>query len=419
MSSEQDRGLDGVLFGATGFVGGLTAKYLAGHAPTEARIGLAGRSEKRLVAVRDGLGARASDWPLLVADTRDAKSMEELAAAARLVVTTVGPYGRYGLPLVAACASAGTSYADLTGELLFVREVIDRFDAEASANGARLVHACGWDSVPSDLGVFLVAERARADGAGELEDTTLVVTAMKGGPSGGTLESMRLQLELLERDPSLRRVLSDRYALSPDREAEPDLGRQPDAPGVTRDVDLGGWIGPSVFAQFNTRVVRRSNALQGWSYGRGFRYREVVGYGSSPVAAVKAAGMTAGLGAVLAGMRAGPIREAIFRALPSPGEGPSEEKRRRGHFRVEIHARTTAGAKYVGVVAAHRDPGYGGTALMLGEAGLCLALETDKLPARAGVLTPATAMGSALVERLRGAGFELSVECVEAVRQAG
>jgi short subunit dehydrogenase-like uncharacterized protein len=405
-----DRELDVVVFGATGFVGRLVAKHLAEHAPPAVRIGLAGRSLEKLSTVRAGLPASAASWPLLVADSNDPESLARLAAATRVVATTVGPYARYGLPLVEACAQAGTHYTDLTGEVLFVRESIDRFHDAAATSGARIVHACGFDSVPSDLGVLLAAERARADGAGELEDTTLLVVSMRGGISGGTIDSARTQLEQVAADPENKRLVSDPYALSPDRGAEPDLGDESDGIGISQR--LGVWTAPFVMAPFNTRIVRRSNALQGWAYGRCFRYTEVMSTGTSVVAPALAAGTAVGLGAFMAGMSFGPTRALLDRVLPSPGEGPSEKTMQSGHFRVDVHARTTSGATCVSTVSAQGDPGYAATAVMQGESALCLALDEDRLPGGGGVLTPATAMGDALADRLRAAGFTLSVSRV-------
>jgi short subunit dehydrogenase-like uncharacterized protein len=204
--------------------------------------------------------------------------MEALAGAARVVATTVGPYRRYGLPLVEACANAGTDYADLTGEVLFMRDTIDRFHAVAERTGARIVHNCGFDSIPSDIGTLLLHEAAGE----ELTDTTLVVRAMKGGPSGGTIASMTGQIDEMKSAPELGKVANDPYALSPDRSAEPDLGSERDIRTPVHDDELGMWLGPFVMAAVNTRVVRRSNALQGWAYGRRFRYREATGAGTGP-----------------------------------------------------------------------------------------------------------------------------------------
>ena len=405
-----DRELDVVIFGATGFVGRLVARYLAGSAPSGVRIGLAGRNSQRLQEVRSELGPPAAGWAIVTADSSDPDSLAALAARTRVVATTVGPYRAYGLPLVVACAEAGTHYADLTGEVLFMHETSEHHHERARASGARIVHACGFDSIPSDLGVLLLHEAAQADGAGDLEETTLVVKAAKGGFSGGTIASLKGQLEEVRGDPALGRIVADPYALSPDRAAEPNLGPERDLRSVERNEDAGGWIAPFVMAQTNTRVVRRSNALQNFAYGRRFRYREVTGVGSGPAGPVKGAALTAGLGALQAGLNLAPTRALLGRVLPDPGEGPSEDKQRSGLFRIEVHAHTSGGAHYRAKVRAQGDPGYLATSVMLGESALCLALDGDRLPSRAGVLTPATAMGTALVDRLRAAGHTYEVE---------
>jgi short subunit dehydrogenase-like uncharacterized protein len=403
-----DRELDVVVFGATGFAGRLVAGYLAGHAPSAVRIGLAGRSERRLAEVRAALGTAAAAWPLLVADSADPVSLAALARAARVVVTTVGPYRARGLALVGACAEAGTDYADLTGEVLFIRDSIDRYHDAAASSGARIVHCCGFDSVPSDLGVLGLHHAARADGAGDLLDTTLVVRAMRGGLSGGTLASMMGQLDDVRASAERRRLVSDPYALSPDRAAEPDLGDERDLDRARYDNELRTWVGPWLMAGINTRVVRRSNAVQGWTYGRRFRYREVAGFGVGPAAPVLAIAASAGTKAAEAGLAFGPSRALLSRLLPAPGQGPAEKTRRTGFFRIQIHTRTSAGLRYLATIEAQGDPGYAATSVMLGEAGLCLALDKDQLPDRAGVLTPATAMGAALAIRLRSAGHTLA-----------
>jgi short subunit dehydrogenase-like uncharacterized protein len=408
---DHDRDHDVVLYGATGFVGRLVAEHLAATAPPGARIALAGRDRGRLADVRAGLAGEAADWPLLVADAADDAQVAALARSARVVATTVGPYSRYGHPVVAACVAAGTSYADLTGEVLFARESADRHHDAARSSGARIVHACGFDSVPSDLAVHALADRAAADGAGTLGRTTLVVRSAKGGVSGGTIDSMRSHVDALRSDRVQRRIAFDPYALSPDRDAEPDRadgdGDGRDGFGVSWDGDLGTWTGPFVMAPFNTRIVRRSNALRGWAYGRGFRYREVIGFGSGPLAPVLAAGTAAGIGVVAGGMALSLTRPLLDRVLPDPGEGPSERTRREGRFRVDVHTTTSTGARYVATVAAQGDPGYAATAVMFGQAALSLAL--DDLPESAGVLTPATAMGTALADRLVAQGFTIEV----------
>lgn len=401
------RDSDLVVFGATGFVGKLLAAYLAEHAPAGTRIALAGRSRARLEEARAALPTAAAEWPLIEADASDPAAMAALAAGTRVVVTTVGPYARYGMPLVEACAAAGTHYADLTGEVLFVRDAIDRVDDVARGTGAKIVHACGYDSVPSDLSAMLLAARAAADGAGALRDVRLVAT-LRGGFSGGTIDSMRAQVEALAKEPARRKVVGDPYALSPDRSAEPRTQQPKDAAMPAHGED-GRWTAPFVMASFNTRIVRRSNALQDWAYGREFSYGESMGAGSGPRGAVTAAIVTAGLVGAVSAMSFGPTRGLLDRVLPAPGTGPSEEVRRKGWFRMDVEAATESGRRYKAVAAGQGDPGYAATAVMLGEAALALALDGDRLPDRAGSLTPATALGDVLVERLRAAGHTYEV----------
>ncbi|MEV6257724.1 saccharopine dehydrogenase family protein [Nocardia sp. NPDC051929] len=406
---------DLVLFGATGFVGKLTAEYLAAAAPGTARIALAGRSLEKLTTVRDSLAPAAAAWSLVVADAADHDALDALAARTTVVVTTVGPYQRYGMPLVAACAKAGTHYADLTGESIFTKEVIDRFHDQAVASGAKIVNSCGFDSIPSDLSVYQLYRRAVADNSGALEDTTLVAT-VQGGVSGGTVDSARAMLEAIADDPAKRSVLSHPYSLSPDESKDPNVGCQSDQAlhrANTIDPTLRGWVGTFVMAPHNTKIVRRSNGLLGWVYGKNFRYREVMHAGDSPAAPLIAAAVTAG---IAAGMAAGAVlsrsamgRKLLDRMLPEPGTGPNDEARAEGWFDMKTFARTSSGAVYVATFSGTGDPGYQATAVMLGEAGLCLAFDSAQLPRLAGVLTPATAMGDALSDRMRAAGmtFEL------------
>lgn len=396
------------VFGATGFTGRLVAGYLADHGPGGVRVGLAGRSEKRLADVRSQLPPAASSWPLLVADSAEPASLAALARAARVVVSTVGPYRRQGLALVEACAAAGTDYADLTGEVLFIRDSIDRCHQIAAGTGARIVHCCGFDSIPSDLGVLLLYLAASEDGPADLEDTTLVVTALKGGVSGGTLASMMGQLDEVRADPGLGRVVDDPYALSPDRAAEPDLGDERDLSRPSYDPALRMWLGPFAMAGINTRVVRRSNALQGWAYGRRLRYRETTGFGSGPAAPLLGTAASVAFKSLEAGLAFGPSRALLGRLLPAAGQGPSDKTRRNGYFRIQVHTRTAAGTRWVARVEARGDPGYAATSVMLSESALCLALDRDQLPGLTGVLTPASGMGPALISRLNAAGLTLT-----------
>jgi short subunit dehydrogenase-like uncharacterized protein len=392
-----DREHDLVVLGATGFVGRLLAAYLARNAPAGVRVALAGRSRERLEQVRTGLPAGGRDWPLVVCDATDPAQVADLAGSTRVVVTTVGPYARYGLPLVRACAEAGTHYADLTGEVLFVRDAVEAAHETAVRTGARIVTSCGFDSIPSDLGVHLLHREAERLGLGGLGDTTLLVTHFSGGFSGGTIDTMRSQLEALEADPSRRKVVFDPFALSTQR----------DAMYVYRDATTGRWTAPWVMASYNSRIVRRSDSLLDHAYGSAFRYREAVGFGRGTQARLQAYGLAAGLGTAFAAMSNRYTRSVADRLLPSPGEGPGEKARAEGHFRVELRTATESGRRLLAVVGAKGDPGYAATAVMLGESALCLT--ADPLESGGGVLTPAVAMGDALVERLRIAGMTLTV----------
>lgn len=413
-ASPSARDFDLVLYGVTGYAGKLLAEYVAQAAPAGTRIALAGRDLTRVAAVRDALGPAAAGWDVLRADATDPESLRAMAARTTVVVTTVGPYAEYGLPLVEACAEAGTDYADLTGEPLFVRDSIATAHEKAVSTGARIVHSCGFDSVPSDLSVYLTYRRALEDGEGELDSATLVCT-LRGGMSGGTLASGRGQLRAVAADPALGEVVADPYALSTDRAKEPDLGDQPDAalaPASSVDAGLTGWITSFIMAPHNTRIVRRSNALLGWAYGKDFRYREVMRI-PGPLAPVAAAGVAAAMW----GMRTlGPLMHkgagarVLDRVLPKPGSGPSEETRERGFFTMQTFTTTSTGARYRTTFAAQGDPGYKATAVILGEVGLCLALDRARLSAIAGVLTPAPVMAEPLAERLRAAGQTIDVE---------
>lgn len=268
MTDDGDRDLDLVLLGATGFVGRLTAAHLLRSAPTGVRIALAGRSAERLTALRDDLGAGAAAWELVTVDVTDRRALDRLAARTRVLVTTVGPYARAGLPVVAACAQHGTHYADLTGETLFARDSVARSHEAARASGARIVHSCGFDSVPSDLGVRLVADQAAADGEGTPGATTLHVREMRGGLSGGTVDSLRQQLITVEGQPDLRRFLSDPDALTGG--TSPGRGRRGHAT-LTRDEGSGVWSAPFVMSVYNRQVVMRNRRPAGRCVRTGLR----------------------------------------------------------------------------------------------------------------------------------------------------
>ncbi|HUH68438.1 MAG TPA: trans-acting enoyl reductase family protein [Mycobacterium sp.] len=411
--SPAEREFDIVLYGATGFSGRLTAEYLARRG-SAARIALAGRSSERLRAVPETLGPTAQDWPLIVADASQPSTLDAMANRAQVVLTTVGPYAHYGLPLVAACAKSGTDYADLTGELMFGRTSIDLYHKQAADNGARIVLSCGLDSVPSDLSVYQLYRRAVEDGTGELCDTTLLLRSFwQTGVSGGSVATYLDAMRTASSDPEAHRLINDPYTLTTDRGAEPELGAQPDFP-LRRGRDVAPelsrfWLGGFVQGPYNTRIVRRSNALQNWAYGRRFRYSETMSLGRSFAAPVASAAVTAAVKGVfgLGNRYAARLPERLVdRITPKPGTGPNARQRNRGHYAMETYTTTTTGARYMATFAQQGD-GYQATSVLFGESGLALALDRDRLSELRGVLTPAAAMGDALLARLPAAGVAL------------
>ncbi len=409
---QDDREFDVVVWGATGFTGMLVAEYLAERYGVGGtlRWALAGRNEAKLETVRRDLAASCADaasLPLLLADAGDPASLEALTARTRVVCTTVGPYAQYGSELVAACVARGTHYCDLTGEVHWMRRMIDAHHAGAARRGARIVHTCGFDSVPSDLGVHWLQREMRARHGVPCVAVKYRASAFKGGFSGGTVASMLNMFEEAETDSSIRTILDDPYALNP-----AGVPRGLDGPEKTLpeyDPDFAAWVTPFVMAMINTKVVRRSNALLDFAYGADFRYDEgtLIPYGQLgfPLAAAIASGSSL----FNAATAVRPLRDAIARFLPKPGDGPDQRTRESGYFEILLLGRhpDDAGANLRLKVRGDRDPGYGSTAKMLGEAAACLAL--DNLSTPCGVLTPAVAMGDALLDRLQanaGVTFE-------------
>jgi short subunit dehydrogenase-like uncharacterized protein len=401
-----DREFEIVLWGATGYTGRLVAERLAAD-PT-LRWALAGRDPAKLARVRDALSAaapHARDLPVLVGDAADPASLASIAARTRVVCTTVGPYARHGSGLVAACVAAGTHCCDLTGELPWIRRMIDAHHEAAAARGARIVHCCGFDSIPSDLGVWMLHDAARTRGR-QLARVDALFGESSGGVSGGTFASMMGVLEEARRDPAVQRLLDDPYALDPSpHQGGPD---GPDARGVAWEPRVGRWTAPFVMAAINTRVVRRSNAVAGYPYGRDFRYSERMTLPGGPAGLPAALAVAGGTALLAVALRPPALRRLAARWLPKPGEGPSPAQRARGFFVVRLLGTCDDGSLLRGRIEDRRDPGYGSTAVMLAESALCLA--RDPLPTPGGVLTPASALDGALLARLRAAGMTWVVE---------
>ncbi|MCE3003651.1 MAG: saccharopine dehydrogenase NADP-binding domain-containing protein [Xanthomonadaceae bacterium] len=392
---------DLVLHGATSFVGRIVAEHLvATHGVgRDLRWAISGRSPERLHALRDLLGRAAAKLPVIVADAGDDAALRALCARTRVVASTVGPYALYGDPLVAACVAAGTDYCDLTGEVQWVRRMIARHQRAAVRSGARIVHCCGFDSLPSDLGVHVLQREAVARFGAPLERIRARVWTMRGGFSGGTIASLLNVVDEARRDPALRRTLADPYALCPSSRAR--RPRQPEVRLPEYDDAARAWVAPFVMAAINTRVVHRSNALSGQAYGRGFRYDEAVYCGPGLAGRARATAMA---GALAAGLAAGvlpPLRAALQRfVLPAPGEGPSPEQQRHGRWELRFFGEGPGDARLVLQVTGDRDPGYGSTGKMFGEAAIALAGDRGRKRRPGGFWTPATVLGDRLVERL-------------------
>jgi short subunit dehydrogenase-like uncharacterized protein len=404
---DRSREFDIVLWGATGFTGRLVADYLVRNYvgnDTGLRLALAGRDEEKLRRVANEVDA--PQLPILIGDSFNADALNTIAAKAEVLITTVGPYAKYGAELVAACVRNGTDYCDLTGETHFIRAMIDAHEEEAKRTGARIVHCCGYDSIPSDLGTLMVQEAFMQRHGRYASEVKMAAGEMKGGMSGGSLASMFNIVDGLKENPSLRKVFGDPYALNPKGVRGPD---KRDQSGARFDKDFDMWTGPFVMASINTRVVRRSHALMGLPWGEGFHYSEVMTTGKGAAGLSRAMAVAGGVIAFMAGVAFPITRPLIEKRLPSPGEGPSKEVRDKGFFKTRLIA-LGEGQTVHGLVADQRDYGYGSTAVMLSEAALCLAFDDARIPSDGGILTPATAMGMRLVERLRAAGMTFEVQ---------
>jgi short subunit dehydrogenase-like uncharacterized protein len=392
---------DLVLWGATGFTGSLVAEHLLARCRSgePVRWALGGRSRTRLEALREALGPDAAKIPVVIADSDDPDSLAALAAATRVVCSTVGPFARFGSKLVAACAEAGTDYCDITGEVQWVRRMIDTWEETAKSQGARLVHCCGFDSIPSELGCLYAQTVFRERFGAPADQVKLFVRKVRGQFSGGTYASLLNALAEARSNPEARRALGHPYGLNPaGLQTGPDRSDQR-TPAF--DEDMGSWTAPFVMAAVNTRVVRRGNALGGFPYGEDFRYSESVLTGPGPGGWARAMSMTAALGGFMAAVATKPAREAIQRLfLPDPGEGPSREQQENGYFDIRLVARSADGEQRITVkVTGDRDPGYGATSRMLGETALALA--AGEAIVSGGSWTPASALGDGLIERLR------------------
>ncbi|MFB6156396.1 MAG: trans-acting enoyl reductase family protein [Haloferacaceae archaeon] len=413
--SAADRPYDLVVWGATGVAGRLVAEYLTGqYAPDAVSLALGGRSRDRLDALERDLVRQHEAWdsiPVVTGDATEPESLRAIARRTRVICTTVGPYTTYGTPLVEACIEAETEYCDLTGEITWMRETVDRFHDEAVEAETRIVHSCGFDSVPADIGTLLVQSFAAEAYDTHCDRVQIYLEAGDGGVSGGTLASFAEVFDAASTDPTARQTLSNPYSLAPPGEragVDPGEQRRPQ-----KDRLQAGWTAPSPMAPVNERVVRRSNALRGYPWGREFRCTEVVPTGSGVRGAVGAGLVAGAVGLATAAMSVDPVRAGLRRfVFPDPGEGPTSAQIEDGHFTVRLLGRGTAADGSVVVEAefgADLDPGYGATARMLAESAMCLLRGETDTPLAGGVVTPASGIGDPLADRLRETGFTITV----------
>lgn len=405
-SRAPQRDYDVVVFGATSFVGQIFCRYLAGRHGVDGdlRWAIAGRNASKLDTVAASTGA---DVPRIVADASDRTGLDEMAASAKVIVSTVGPYAIHGSDLVAAVVEAGGDYCDLTGEVQWMRRMIDAHQARAEQTGARIVHACGFDSIPSDLGTWFTQQRAIEQFGEPCTEVRMAVAGAKGGLSGGTAASGMHMFEEMAADAQLRREILNPYVLAP-----VDMRRGPKQPGLaqpTRDDRFESWVGPFVMAPTNRAVVLRTHALLGQPWGRNFTYGETMLTGDGPVGGAKAWAMTAGLAAFAGAASVGPTRKLLAKLIPEPGAGPSEATRQAGWFDIRFVGTTAAGDRIATKVTGDQDPGYGSTGKMLGESAVAF-LDLEHGDVGGGFWTPASAFGDALIERLEAhAGVRFDV----------
>ena len=414
------RNYDVVLYGASGFVGKQTVAYFAKlvkDANLELTWALAGRSKDKLEAVKTAAGQGARKAGIIVADAHDKVALDKLAKSAKVVLSTAGPFALYGTELVAACVNNGTHYVDITGETPWVYGLIEKHHEAAKKTGTRIIPFCGFDSVPSDLGAWLVA-KTMFDTYGEPAESVKAAFSMRGGVNGGTLASM---FNFMGSDQA--GLLADPFLLNPAGAMNVSLAAHKDPIAPINDPDFKAWLGPFFMGPINTRVVRRSAALltpvttpvaskrgKPQLYSKNFHYQEYMRFGAGPVAGAAAAAFSAGMFGSQTAMKFAPLRNLANKLAPGPGTGPSEASMNGGSFHCELIAKSASGHTVRGRVADKGDPGNRATTKMVCEAALCLALQFDELPGGVkygGLLTPASGLGEVLVARLRAAGMTL------------
>ena len=386
---------DIIIWGASGFTGRLVVAYLFKKYGVNDNIkwAMAGRDKKKLKQVR--FEVADNSLPIIIAEINDEASLKEMIIRTKVICTTVGPYTIYGSKLVSLCVNHGTDYCDLSGEVQWIRKMIDQHHENAKINGVKIVHSCGFDSIPSDMGVYFTQRESKAQKGQLVNKIEMRVAGIRGGISGGTYASLTKVMEQAFLNKKVYKVLANPYGLNPKEKFEGDDVR--DLKSIIYDEVSKNWIGPFIMAGINTKVVRRSNALSGYIYGKDFRYDEATIFGKGLKGRIK--GYLTAIPLLI--MTAKPesfFKKIANKILPKPGEGPTKEQREKGFYNLKFYTTLKDGSRALGKVTGDMDPGYGSTSKMLGEAAVCLA--KDDLSNISGVLTPSIAMGEFLLKRL-------------------
>lgn len=387
------RDFDLIIWGATGFTGNLVCDYISkNYNERELRWAIAGRNEKKILKLQQKL--KIDDSRTIIADSSDKDSLVKMVKKSKVVCTTVGPYAKYGTNLVEACIEGETNYCDITGETQWIRRIIDRFHTKAKEKNIKIINSCGFDSIPSDMGVFY-SQKIMLEKTGKYASTiNMRVAGAKGGISGGTYNSLSNVLEEALIDKEVRKTLTNPYGLNPiDKQFGPDKS---DLRKVIFDTVSNSWIAPFVMAGINTKIVRRSHALMDFMYGKNFAYDEATLTGKGIAGQIR--GYMSLIPIFLATRKKGSIiKKIVDFILPKSGEGPSEKTRINGYYNLRFYL-TADKMTYVSKVLGDMDPGYGSTSKMLAESAICLAL--DEIPDTYGILTPSVALGDSLLKRL-------------------
>lgn len=398
---------DIVLWGATSFAGQIVAKYIAKQYGYNQNIkwAIAGRNQKKLTQLKESLPGDKSQLPIELADSNDYSSLEDLVKKTKVIISTVGPFMLYGENLVKACAVNGTDYCDLTGEVPFVKSMQDKYEEDVKKSGARIIHCCGVDSIPSDLGIFYLNQKSLEKFNSPIKSALTAIKKFKGAFSGGTVSSIINMIDARKENPELIKQSSKPYSLCFDQNT--NKPRQPDLNTYCYNNNIKKWLTPFLMSTVNSKIVHASNSRLAYPYGKAFEYSEFM-IAPKKSSAVK---VYYGMGLMMLTLGFKPTRwilEKFF--LPKPGEGPSIEQQEQGFFVYNIYGKTYNNDAIVVEVTGDKDPGYGSSAQMLAESAICMALDIDKNKLSGGFWTPASAMGNSLIERLvKYAGLTFNV----------